>query len=768
MKRTEKTACILCSRNCGIEVDIEDDRFTKIRGDDAHPISTGYICQKAARLDHYQNDPERLTQPMRRRPDGTFEPVSWASAIADIAGRLVAIRERHGGKSFAYYGGGGQGNHLGGVYGSSLLRAMGSAYHYSALAQEKTGDFWINGKLFGRQTCHTTEDVERAEVVLFAGTNPWQAHGIPNAREVIRELAADPKRTMIVIDPRRTETADRADVHVQIRPSTDAFFFAAMLGVLVREDLVDHAFLAQRTKGYEDVRAVLAAVDIEAFASKCGVPVAQIEDVARRLASAKSACVRADLGLQQSLHSTLNSYLEKLTFLLTGNLGKVGGNNFHTFLLPLIGHTSDDRPQPTAVTKMQAIGKLYPPNILPAEIDNDAADRVRAVVVDSANPLMSGADTPAYRAAFEKLELLVVIDVALTETAELAHYVLPAASQFEKWEATFFNLEFPTNAFHLRAPLFEPRGDTLPEPEIYRRLLVAMGALPDTFPWLERVAKLDRRAPQLRLLPAALAAVFKARPDLVPYGPLVLYSTLGKALPNGARSAAVLWFAAQRYAARHEAAVRRAGVRASNVAALGEALFQRILDGRSGVAISTHEHADTWAFVRHADRRVHLAIPQMLEAIVRLADESTPTDEFVLVAGERRAYNANTIYRDPEWRKNDPHGAMAVHPDDAERIGLVDGGDAKVSNERGSLTVVVRVDDRLRPGMVSLPHGYGMKRGGRPNGPALNEMTKAEHRDAIAATPFHKYVPVMIEPVSNAIELANIKAQSAREEPVPA
>src|SRR6185436_457295 len=383
-----------------------------------------------------QNHADRLDAPLRRRPDGSFERISWETAIREIAGKLTAIRDSHGGRALAYYGGGGQGNHLGGVYGHGLVEAMRTRYHYSALAQEKTGDFWVNGRLFGRQTCHTSEAVEEAEVVVIIGANPWQAHGIANARTTLHEIAKDPARTLIVIDPRRTETAAMADIHLQVRPGMDAFLLAAILATLVREGLENREFLAARTTGFEAVRAALLEVPVETYAARSGVAVEDVVRVARRIAAAQSASVRVDLGLQHSLHSTLNSYLEKLLSLLTGHFGRPGCNTLHTFFAPLVGHS--DPPGPgsrswsTTVTGLPEIGKLFPPNVLPAEIDTDHPGRIRGLVVDSANPALSGADTQAYRRAFSRLELLVVIDVALTETARHAHYVLPAASQLEK------------------------------------------------------------------------------------------------------------------------------------------------------------------------------------------------------------------------------------------------------------------------------------------------------------------------------------------------
>ncbi len=151
--KTETTACILCSRNCGLVVGLEDGKLTSIRGDEHHPKSRGYLCQKAARLEHYQHHGDRLQHPLQRQPDGSFARVGWDEALTDIAGRLTSLRDRYGGDAFAFVGGGGQGNHLGGAYGRQLLAAMKSRYAYNSLGQEKTGDFWVNGRLFGRQTC---------------------------------------------------------------------------------------------------------------------------------------------------------------------------------------------------------------------------------------------------------------------------------------------------------------------------------------------------------------------------------------------------------------------------------------------------------------------------------------------------------------------------------------------------------------------------------------------------------------------------------------
>lgn len=743
----QPTACILCSRNCGIEVDVQGREMKRIRGDKAHPISNGYLCQKAQRLNYYQNHADRLTTPLRRTEDGAFEAISWETAIAEIAAKLVEIRETFGGESLAYFGGGGQGNHLAGPYAKSLRTAMQTRNYYSALAQEKTGGFWVDGRLFGRQNCHATEDVEHADVVVFIGTNPWQSHGIRNARVFLKEINKDPNRKMIVIDPRRTETADLADLHLQVRPGTDAFLLAAILATIVRDGEEDAEFLASRTTGFDEVRAALLDVPIEEYAKRSGIALDDVRKAANWITNANRCAVRTDLGLEHTLHSTLNSYLRSLLYLLTGNFNRPGGNVLHTALIPLMGHSEEGEQQKrSAVTKFPFITNLLPPNILPAEIDNDDPQRTRGVFIDSANPLVSMPDTQAYRQAFAKLDLLVVVDVAMTETARLAHYVLPASSQFEKCEATFFTLEFPANAFHLRRALFDPLPGTLAEPEIYTRLIRAMGALPSDYAELKAAAHQDRLA-----FAMAFQKLMKTQPELADYGPVILYETLGATLPEGLAGAAFLWATAHQFAAKHPDAVRRAGHTGEGVM-IGEALFEAIINSPSGVVFSVNEYEEAWNFLRHKDQRIHLEIPEMLAELRNLHTEQTPQSSdypFVLVAGERRSYNANTIYRDPAWRRDDPDGALRIHPEDAAALGLNEGAFARCESKRGAVVARVEITDSMLRGVVTLPHGYGMEHPDengvrRANGANINELSAAEDCDAIAGTPWHKHIHVRL------------------------
>ncbi|WP_320819074.1 molybdopterin-dependent oxidoreductase [Thalassolituus sp.] len=718
-----KTACILCSRNCGLDVSIKDTAegqvFNKIKGDPDHPLSEGYICQKAARLTHYQSHKDRLTHPLKRQPDGQFVEVSWDEALRDIATRLNTIRYQHGGDAFAFVGGGGQGNHMGAAYSRQLLAAMKSRFAYNALGQKKTGDFWVNGRLFGRQNCHTTEDVEHADYILFIGTNPFQAHGIPNARDTLSD------------------------------------------------HLYDEEFLTHKCTDWSELKPVLEAIPIEEYIAIADLDLKEVESVATGFAKAKRGCIRIDLGIQHSLHTTLNSYLEKLLYLVTGNFGKPGTNNLHTMMLPILGHTDERYGKKgkslkrTTKHNMFPIAGIYPPNILPDEIEQDSPKRIRAVVVDSANPVLTYANSQANERSFASLELLVVIDVALTETARLADYVLPASSQYEKFEATGFNLEFPKQVFQLRRPVFKPTGNTLTEPEIYTRLLEYMDVIPREFPKLSAIARNEPKMTRHLSYITALGATLARNPQWVPHAASIIYRTLGPTLPYGAAAAAPLLPLCIQYAFEHYKAVKKAGHK-GNRATISSALFDAILNQPSGAAISHHEWPDMWSFIKHKDKQIHIMIPEMISEITNLKSDDQKRSEsnkdfpFILMAGERRSYNANQIYRDPSWRKVDKEGVMRMHPEDAKAFEFSKGATAICESANGSIQVIIEIDDTVRKGMVTLPHGYGLRyQDSAPIGPELNKLTSSDWCDPFSRTPFHKYVPVRITTAKVELEGSN-------------
>lgn len=752
----KQTACILCECNCGLEVQLggEGNRhLARIRGDKAHPASKGYACEKPHRLDFYQNGPDRITSPLRRKDDGTFEEIDWDTAIREVAARLRKIKSEHGGDTIFYYGGGGQGNHLPAAYSAATRRALGSRYRSSALAQEKTGEFWVSGHLLGTVT---RADFEHCEVGLFIGKNPWQSHGIPRARVTLREIARDPDRALIVIDPRKTETAELADIHLQVKPGADAWLLAALGAVLVQEDLIDREFIGQHVDGADAPIAALRDIPVAEYSEIAGVPVELVRQAARRIGKARSVAVFEDLGIQMNRFSTLNSYLNKLLWVLTGNFAKRGAQYVPAAIVNVAGNLeklgAGGESKRSPVAKERIISGLTPCNSIPDEILTDHPKRYRAMIVESGNPAHSLAESRRMREALQALDTLVVIDIAMTETARLADYVLPAATQYEKAEATFFNFEFPHNYFHVRQPLFEPPEGVLPEAEIHARLCEALGAYAE-----EDLAPLHAAAAEGRpaFIPVFFAKVL-SNPKLAPLAPVLLYRTLGPHLPRGMQSAAVVWGLCHQFANKYSDSLRRAGFEGPSMVQ-AEKLFDAILASPSGVVFAVDDYDEGWSRVRTPNGRFQASIPVLLEELATLADAKPgtghPSFPFILSAGERRSFTANTIFRSPEWRKKDPEGSLRMNPEDASRLGLQSGDRVRLSTRGGSVEVPVEVSHMMQPGHVSLPNGLGVDSTGAEGntvrtGIAPNDLTSLDDRDWLAGTPWHKHVPARIEAVS--------------------
>ena len=740
------SACILCELNCGIKVQTggENGReIVRIRGDEDHPASKGYLCQKASGLNHYQNGKDRITSPLRRKPDGTFEVIDWDTATREIMERFAAIRDTHGGDKIFYYGGGGQGNHLPGAYSSATRSVLGSVYRSSALAQEKTGEFWVNGQMFGSMV---KGDFHHCDVAFFLGKNPWHTHGIPRARVFLRDFAKDPSKTMIVVDPVVTETAKMADIHLRVKPGTDAWMLAAMVAMLVQDERYASAWVEEHTQGIEDIKKAFGAISVADYCAHAGLTVEEVSAAVDAIANAKGMAMFEDLGVQMNHHSTLISYLEKLVWVLCGHFGKEGGHYVPAYLQNIAGSGRSSRKSP--VVKAPIISGMIPCNVIADEILTDHPDRYRAMIIESANPVHSLADSNRMRKALRSMELVVAIDIAMTETAREADYVLPASTQFEKWEATFFNFEFPENYFHLRKPLFEPLGESLSEAEIHARLVEAAGVMPtELVDELRGLLKDEGRvAIRERFMQAMAEDVMVSK-----LAPVILYRTLGEVLPEGAKEGAVMWPLTLGFAMRDSASLARAGYEGDPITQ-ADKLFDAIIAGHSGVVFSRDDMSTAWERMGQ-EEGIQLALPSLLDELTVLEagpiDRSSSDFPFALSAGERRDYSANTIYRDFGWRRKDPDGSLRINPDDAANLGIETGDQARIVTAVGSAMARVEVTDRMLPGHIAIPNGFGLdNEDGTRSGVAPNELTSLSDCDKFAGTPHHKFVPARIEAVA--------------------
>jgi anaerobic selenocysteine-containing dehydrogenase len=753
--------CVLCSHNCGIRIDVKDGKIAKVRADEKNPITHGYICNKGFSVGHYVNHAQRVEYPLRRREDGSFERISWDTAISEIAAKLSAIREEHGGASIALAGIGGQANHMDGAFGISWLNAVGSKRWYNAFAQEKHQHFLMDQWMFDAAPSNWFHmDQANARFMLVMGTNPRISNRGHAANDVFKQMSEAEDVTLIVLDPRETETTAHANRHVRLKPGTDSWFLLGMAATIAgTEGMADGKFLAEKVNGLSELQSHLEQIDVDEMARRCGISGDEIRQVAADFAAAPSATIMYDLAVEQQPFSTLISYLIRVISVLTGNVGKPGGNVFvETAGVSMLSEKRFEEPERAVASGIQAIAAIggqpmFSPNLIPEEIMVDHPDRIRALWVEGANPVLSYADTNAFLEARPQLDLLVVVEPAMTETALLADYVLPTPTGYEKWEQAGFPKGFPEVFVQLRPPAVPAPGEALPEPEIYARLVEAMELIP---PPPEKLFALAENA----LTPEG-AAIFlmtlmqeaqESRPEVLFWG----YRTLGPKLPSPALVA--IWaICHETVLTRREGILRTLGAdwnEAGPFEIAGE-LFRRILEHPEGVEIAKAPVEDNLeANIGWPDGKVRISPERMLLEIDRAAKaepETDPSHPFVLALGLRTRWTANTIQRDPKWRKGrGPHCALHVSPNDAHKLELEEGDLATVATRRGKVVLPAAIDKKLMDGHVWIPNGFGMAypdADGRlvKQGVNLNELSDAKDRDPISGCPHHKYTLCSIE-----------------------
>ncbi len=742
MPEIHKTGCVLCAQNCGLEVEVENNRIVKVRPDKSNAKSEGYACRKGLNIAFHQHNADRLKHPLKRVGD-RFERISWDQAIDEITAKLRGILDQYGPKSFAYMGGGGQACHFEAAFGVRLMRGLGSQYQYSALAQEFAGDFWVCGRTYGRQNIHDGPNIAETDLLLIIGWNGMQSHQVPQAPRQLQKLSKDPDKLLIVVDPRLSETARIADIHLPIRPGTDGLLLRAMIAIILQEGWEKKAYLAEHTSGFDQVKSLFLDFDARAAVRTCGLDFQQVREVARLFATRRSS-MRHDLGIYMNRHSAVCSYLIIVLKSICGRLGVRGGNVFNGHMMPIGSHTDERNPKVwrTAATNSFPVCGSFPPNVMPEEILSEHPERLRAVLVAQSNPLRSYADTTAYEQAFKRLDLLVTAELAMTETAALSHYVLPSRSGYESWDGTFFPMTFPGIYFQMRRPVVQPEGEPLELGEIHLRLADRLGLIPPIPVSLYRAAERSHAE-----FGAALMEYAAKEPAALKSMPFILGKTLGKAM--GSVHLATLWGMLQTAPKSFHINAARAGFKPGP--ALGEEIFQQIMDHPEGVWVGKVDPGLDQ--IKTEDGRIRLDdVPELFDELREIdavheeaALTADPKYPLVLMAGRHIVMNANTLMRDPAWVEGRRACTLAMHPDDAGAMHLRDGQRVRITTEAGSEEIELEVTDTAQKGHVVIPHGFGLVYNGKAWGVNVNRLTKNTNRDRFG-TPLHRFVRCRVEP----------------------
>jgi len=743
MSQWHKTSCVLCAQNCGLEVLVEDNKMVKVRADKTNPRSGGHVCRKGTNLIHHQHNADRLSHPLKR-VGSEFRRISWDQALDEIAEKLRNVLDAHGPRSLAYVGGGGVASHFESAFMVSFMRGLGCQYIYNPLGQEFSGYFWAMGEASGSQTALFDADVHHADMLVAAGWNGMQSHQIPQARRVLKEFANDPDKLLVVIDPRRSETAKIADIHLALRPGTDALLTRAMIAIILQEGWHDRDYIDAHVSGFDEIRPWFTSFDARAAVAVCELDYEQVREVSRLFATRRS-CMHPDLGVFMNRHSTATSYLHVILWAICGRIGVLGGHVIPGTVAPFGRHTGRNDPQVwhTLATDFAPTNGIYPPAVLPEEILSDHPERIRAVYVSQANPLRSYPDTTAYEEAFGRLDLLVTTEVAMTETARLSHYVLPARSAYEKWDSTFFPLNYPEIYFNMRRPIVQPEGEGLEDGEVVVRLAERLGLIPEIPESLHAAARGDR----MQFL-AELTKYAMSTPGVLDKMPFVLAKTLGPVL--GSTHLAALWGLLQAEPQRFREDAARVGFRPGPT--MGEEIFEAILDHPEGLWIGRCDPDENLGMLQTPDGKVNVSMPELADWVQSIdaaseaaALEPDPAYPLILNAGRHFDKNANTLMRNPAWNKKGHACTLLMNPSDAEALCLSHGQTVRVSTEAGSEVIELEVSDMTRSGLVIMPHGFGLVYDGEVYGANANRLAKNENRDEFAGTPLHKYVPCRVE-----------------------
>lgn len=709
MPETHLHTCMLCEAVCGLVVTLEGGRVRGVRGDGDDPFSRGHMCPKAAAIPDVMEDPDRIREPVRRS-GGRWEPVSWKAALAEAGEALAAVQRRHGRNAVALYLGNPTVHSYGATMAAPLLsRGLGSRSRFSATSVDQLPQMLASLRMFGHQLLIPVPDVDRTQFLLVLGANPLASNGsLMTAPGIAGRLRALRERggKLVVVDPRRTETAAAADRHLSVCPGGDAALLLGLLHVVLGERLGRVGRLVEIMEGREALAAIAARFPPDRVARRAGIETEAIRDLAREFAAAPSAVCYGRVGICTQEFGGLAAWLAYALNAVTGNLDRPGGAMFTTPAADLVGATARQGDVGhfgawrSRVRGLPEFGGELPAAAMAEEMDAPGDGRIRALVTFGGNPVLSTPNGARLERALAGLEYMVSIDIYRNETTRHAHLILPSSFGFERdhYDLAFYLLSVRNAARYVPALVPPPPG-VRDDWEVMLDLALAVRGRGGGRPgW--------RTGLQLRL-----ARALGAR------------RSLDVLLRRGPRRLSLL-------------ALRRA----PHGLDLGP--LEPVLPGR----------------LCSRDRRIRL-VPEGYEGdLARLEqalDAGPPSGELLLVGRRQLRSNNSWMHNSLRLVKGPPACTLLLHPGDAAARGLASGDLARVRSRVGEVRVPVAVTDEIAPGVACLPHGWGHGRDGAAlsvagshAGASLNDLTDDQVVDPVSGVAVLSGVPVTVERVA--------------------
>ncbi|MFE5398238.1 molybdopterin oxidoreductase family protein [Streptomyces sp. NPDC056568] len=745
MPRTALRICPLCEATCGLALTIDGTTVTAARGDRDDVFSRGFICPKGASFGAVDSDPDRLRTPLVRR-DGALREATWQEAFDAVAAGVRSVVERHGPHAVGVVLGNPNVHTVAGaLYPSVLLAALGTRSLFTASTVDQMPKHVSSGLLFGDANAIPVPDLDRTDHLLLIGANPLESNGslctapdFPGRLKALRARGG----TLTVIDPRRTRTAKLADRHVAIRPGTDALLLAAMAHVLFDEGLVDLGELAPHVEGVEELAAAVRDFTPEAVAAACDVEAGVTRALARELAAAPTAAVYGRIGSCTVPHGTLASWLVDVLNLLTGNLDRPGGALFPQA-------ATDRTPRPAGPGRGFALGRWrsrvgghpeakgeLPLSVLAEEIDTatDEGEPVRALITVAANPVLSAPDGNRLDRALDSLDFMVSVDPYLNETSRHAHVVLPPPPPAQSPHHDFaLNTLAVRNQVRYTRPAVPLEPGRMAETEILARLTLAASGRHGTDP-------------------AAVDA-------------LVIEQTLSRSVrdphsPVHGRDPAELTalLTGDNGPERRLDMMLRLGPYGDGFGADPDGLsLQRLLEHPHGIDLGPLRPRLPQP-LKTRSGRVELLPGPIADDLPRLRRALAERPDGLVLVGRRHLRSNNSwMHNVPALTGGSNRCTLHLHPDDAARLGVRTGASVRVKGAGGEVTAPAEVTDAVRPGVVSLPHGWGHDRPGTrlthaatDPGVNVNQLLDGSALDPLSGNAVLNGVPVEVSPISGA------------------
>jgi anaerobic selenocysteine-containing dehydrogenase len=673
---------------CGLVIQTEGDTVLDIRGDRDDPLSRGHVCPKAVALKDIHEDPDRLRKPVKRirTAAGAYQHVEidWPEALDLAAGALAATIEHHGVDAVgAYFGNPSVHNYGMLTHQRNLFRHIRTRNRFSATSVDQLPHHLVSLWCFGHMLLHPIPDVDRTHYFLMLGANPLASNGsiwtVPDVRRRLKDLKARGGK-LVVVDPRRTETAELATEHVFIRPGTDAAFLLAMIHVLFRDDLVSPGPLAAFTDGLEEIGVAVVELTPEWAAPLTGIPAASIERIAHDLANAEAGICYGRMGVSTQAFGALCQWAIQVINVATGHLDKPGGS---LFTRPAMDQVVNTGPGGFGRFASRARGLPEFNYELPAatmadEIRTPGEGQIRLMFTGAGNPVLSTPNGRALDEALEELDFMISVDPALNETTRHADVILPPSSPLEHdhYDIAFHNLAIRNTARYNPA-VFDKPEEAMHDWEIFSALGERLAALLNLEPMPSH--------PPDRLVDAALRGG--------PYGDDTEW----------------------------------------------QLSIDKLKAHPSGIDLGPLEPSCPER-LQTPGQRIQLAIPEVLEDIQRFTRETSTLDEHYRLIGRRHVRDNNSwMHNHHRLMKGKPRCQLLMNPDDVEKEGWKPGMWVTIKSRVGSIEAELAASDEMMPGVVSLPHGYGHGQAGtrgqiasRHAGISCNDITDEQYVDQLS------------------------------------